>query len=156
MVGSPMPPTSIKQQKPHFPEPHPHPPRRGQASALAAASSPRWTLGLLISWLACEMPLDIDVNMQFSQICQKKWEVRIYTERERESSGGDGARGTSPGSLSDGPSRQWRRAPGLLEQTRPWGGGGSVGAKAATVVLSWQLCSRALLGLLLLWCSINY
>ena len=33
---------------------------------------------------------------------------------------------------------------------------GSGGAKAATVVFSWQLCSRALLGILLLWCSINY
>lgn len=30
------------------------------------------------------MPLDIDVNMQFSQICQKKWEVRIYTDTQRE------------------------------------------------------------------------
>lgn len=34
--------------------------------------------------------------------------------------------------------------------------GGSVGTEAATVVPSWQLCSRALLGLLLLWHSINY
>lgn len=68
VVGSLTPPTLIKQQK----QTKPTVPRGAGECARSSVHTPRWTPTLLIRCQAFEMPIDIDVKLQFPLIHSKK------------------------------------------------------------------------------------